>query len=147
MVLALIKEYGQAKKWPHDSDIFGEGYAVMQHLSARGSEQEHIPLYLPRGPDDPRRRGVKEMYSRRCLNGAQDSLCHSWEDALLILWAVVCGSRYLKRPKFEGSSPKPDTTAIVFHRDQIHAKEKCNAREEERTFVLLPVSADIRPES
>ena len=36
MVLALIKEYGQAKSWPHDSEIFdGEGYAVMQHLSAR----------------------------------------------------------------------------------------------------------------
>ena len=43
MVIANIKEYGPAKNWPHDIDIFdGEGQAFMQHLSARGVGQPHL---------------------------------------------------------------------------------------------------------
>ena len=70
---------------------------------------------------------------------------HSWEDGLLILWVVYCGFRYVKGPKFEVYNPKPETTASMFHRDQIYGREKCTAREEERTFVFLRVSADIHP--
>ena len=119
----------------------------MQHLSARGWEQEHIPLYYQ---EAQMTRG--DVESKKCIaggfyNGVQDSMRHSLEDALLILSAVFCGSRYLKGPKFEVYNPKPETTAIMFHGDQVHAKEKCNACEEERTFVLLEASADIRPES
>ena len=80
-------------------------------------------------------------------NGAQTSMRHSWEDALLILSVAYCGSRYDKGLKLEGYNPKPQATTIMFHTDQIHGREKCTALEEERTFVLLQVSADIRPES
>ena len=46
MVIANIMEYGPAKNWPHDSEIFDrEGYAGMQHLSACGWEKEYIPMY------------------------------------------------------------------------------------------------------
>ena len=46
MVIANIRESGPAKKWPHGVEIFyGEGQAFMQHLSARGWERDHIPMY------------------------------------------------------------------------------------------------------
>ena len=93
-----------------------------------------------------------DVESKKCspggfYNGAQTSMRHSWEDALLILSTGFCSSRYLKGPKLAVYDLKPETTAIMFHGDQIRGKEKCSAREEERTFVLLQVSADIRPES
>ena len=73
MVLALINEHGQAKNWPHDSEIFdGEGHAVMQHLSARGWEKEHIQMYCQEA-QMTRRRGVEEV-SAGFYNGAQTSM-------------------------------------------------------------------------
>ena len=93
-----------------------------------------------------------DVESKKCCpggfyDGAQTSMRHSCEDALLILSAAYCGSRDLKRSKFAGYNPKPEIAAIMFHRDPIHGTEKCIAREEERTFVFLQVSADIRPET
>ena len=78
MVIANIKEYGPAKNRPHDSEIVdGEGYAVMQRLSARGCEKEHIPLYCQ---EAQMTRG--DVESKKCCpggfyNGAQTRMRHT----------------------------------------------------------------------
>ena len=71
-----------------------------------------------------------DVESKKCClggfyNGASKRMRHSWEDGLLTLSVAYCGFRYVKGPKLEGYNPKPETPAIMFHRDQIHGREKC----------------------
>ena len=69
------------------------------------------------------------------------------EDALLILSACYCGSRWINTPSYKGYNNRFETTTILLHRDQIHGDHKCKASEGERSFMLLHVAADIGPES
>ena len=82
-----------------------------------------------------------------CTTGPRPALRQSWENALLLFSVVFAGSRWIKGAMFEGFNPKPETTAIMCRRDQIHGKDECRKVEEERSFVLQRVAADIRPES
>ena len=69
------------------------------------------------------------------------------EDALLILSACYCGSRWIHTPNYKGYNNRFESTAILLHRDQIHDDHKCRASEGERSFMLLHVAADISLES
>ena len=80
--------------------------------------------------------------------GGRTSKEQNMEDALLIISACFCGSRWIRgASSFTGHNPRWETIAIMLHRDQIHGHPKCRASEAERSFMILRVAADIRPES
>ena len=72
---------------------------------------------------------------------------HSREDALLILSVCFCGPRWIRDPTFDGHNLKFEITAIMLQRNQNHSSEKCRKWEEERSFVVQRVAADICLES
>ena len=103
IIIANFREFGPAKKWPHNIEIFdGEGQAFMQHLSARGWERLHILMYCQ---DVQAIRGEVEMKKGPpggFYDGAATSMRQSWENALLFISALLTGSRRIKGARLEG---------------------------------------------
>ena len=120
MVIANIRDFGPSKKMPHDSEIFdGEGQVVM-HTSMYCQE-----VQATRGEVQMKKGPPGGFY-----NGAATSMRQRWENALLVISALFAGSLWIKGARFEGFNPKPETTAIMCHRDQIHGRDKCRKVEE-----------------
>ena len=80
-------------------------------------------------------------------SGGRTSQKQNMEDALLILSACFCGSRWIQGASFTGHNPRYETATIMLHRDRVHGHHKCKASEAERSFIFLHVAADICPES
>ena len=109
----------------------------MQHIMAKGWLKQLIPplceeAQMTRGHIELKKGPPGGFYP-----GGRTTKAQNMQDALLIVSACFCGSRWLRGHTFTGHSPRWETIAILLHRDQIHGRHKCRSSEEERSFMRL----------
>ena len=99
MVIEMLAAHGGAKNWLVGSDIFdGESHTVMDHIRAQGWLRQHILVWCEEAINDRGSREIKKCPPSGFYSSSRASGAENLEDALLILSACFCGTRYINLP-------------------------------------------------
>ena len=103
MVIEMMTSHGRAKNLPITSDLFdGESSTVMQHIRAKCWIQQHIPPWCEEAQMIRGHIELKKCMPGGFYPGGRTIKAQFLEDALLILSACFCGSRWICGATFTG---------------------------------------------
>ena len=151
MLRQTFEQYGPAKNWPVEADIFEhEGLKFREHVQKRAWAQNHVPIWClaaqeARAADEGAgtKRGPPSGFYPLTRPSVAD-YDQADEDALMCISSHFSGLRYMGSSRRRAEwCHKFETLTLISHYDQIWQAEKNTKEEVHRTFEILNVASDL----